>query len=131
MRVLPAGYFNNNDWGTSFSGGFVASGGLNTAGSVNPAMPNLLFGSTCISVKDSWFRDLKRGTVCQHDKLNHLQQPHEVDIGGLYRRLFGSPSVGDPTTLLLTKRKFGTTRMRFNTRMRAAGDVNFCTEMPR
>jgi hypothetical protein len=59
MRVLPAGYFNNNDWGTSFSGGFVASGGLNTAGSVNPAMPNLLFGSTCISVKDSWFRDLR------------------------------------------------------------------------
>ena len=59
MSILPAGYFNNADWGNGLSDAFNFGGGLDVANSKDPSNPNLLVGSDCISVKDSVVRDVR------------------------------------------------------------------------
>lgn len=61
MRILPAGSFNNNDWGTGMFQGMDLQGGINAAGSQTPSEPNLAVGVSCISVKDGLFRNLRDG----------------------------------------------------------------------
>lgn len=61
MRVNPAGHYNNGDWGTAMSYAFSFAGILDTAHSQDPSNPNLFVGSDCISVKDSWVREVFNG----------------------------------------------------------------------
>jgi hypothetical protein len=71
MAVLPAGYFNNGDWGTALADAFIFAGGLDTANSKDPSNPNLFVGSDCISVKDSIVRDVRNafGFLNTHDSI--------------------------------------------------------------
>jgi hypothetical protein len=56
MKILPPGYWNVSDWMTAFSAGVSISGG--TIAGANPAAPNVFVGTNCISLRDSWVRDV-------------------------------------------------------------------------
>lgn len=67
MTILPANYWNSTDWDGQSSDGFKFSGGI--TGGINPAQPNIVQGCSCISVKDSSFREgsYAFGLVSAHD----------------------------------------------------------------
>lgn len=56
MVDIPAGYFNMTDWGTA-NPVIQLTGGNNSSEAQDPTQPNVFFGATCLSVKDSVFRD--------------------------------------------------------------------------
>jgi hypothetical protein len=88
LTVLPAGYWNSNDWEGGANAQVYLRGQLNAAGSVDPTNPNLLQGQKCMSVKDSIIRDGAVGiaalqatnTIFYNNKIKYVS----VDFFELY-----------------------------------------------
>ena len=59
--ITPAGAFSQNDWALAMQAGFFTRGGLDSAGSVDPANTNLMVGVNCLSFKDDWSRSAING----------------------------------------------------------------------
>jgi hypothetical protein len=57
MTILPAGYWTHNDFEGAGSSGFMISGGVDNADSVDPTHPNLIVNASCMSMKDNIVRD--------------------------------------------------------------------------